>query len=487
MRWAKFVLLFAHNSKEKKSAVAPCVCVCRLTCRQTSINRFQMGDQQRKNATKKSHALCLSLSSLPFAMRYSGFGSDLIWLGLDGGCKYTSIVLKTKPDDTALLGGVQPSSPISKTSSPSSSMTHNSISNCSGETTSTNKYATNHLNDITVSIVATLTNAIWTTHTLTPLSLSQNRLNLTNNLSFTRTPLCSISTLCVSSLSLSLSAIIHITFTCATQPLDDTTTPLFGEIFDELILPDGYCTLLSDDINPIDAQSKMNIIDPFINYRDEMCETAETSSGILSPDNLSKVCIKAPACVSWWIWHPSFFGGIACNVFVRFHFAVIILSTNVDFFQHHFKSKSFLQDRISLIIWFVKHLRRIWRHEECNPPGTLHLNSTTGSYSFRFLLNTFFSVSFHLDLNLEWFWRNQFVVARYRAQKEAAVYHRCAVQIRWVTAMNLHLCRPAWIIRILICRCELHIFQWTKATICHCSPRIWCGVHFRMNWVCTKT
>ncbi|XP_031634173.1 protein similar isoform X2 [Contarinia nasturtii] len=133
-------------------------------------------------------------------------------------------LLKAKPDDTALLG-VQPPSPLS-TASSSPSMTHNSINNCSGETTTTtvttNKYATNNLNDIT--------------------------------------------------------------------PLDDTTTPLFGEIFDELILPDGYCTLLSDDINPIDSQSnKMNIIDPFISYRDEMCETGDISSpSILSPDNLSK-------------------------------------------------------------------------------------------------------------------------------------------------------------------------------------------------------
>ncbi|XP_055300889.1 protein similar isoform X2 [Sitodiplosis mosellana] len=128
-------------------------------------------------------------------------------------------LLETKPDDTALLIGV-PSSPISIASS-SPSMTPNSINNCSGETTTNNKYATNNLNDIT--------------------------------------------------------------------PLDDTTTPLFGEIFDELILPDGYCTLLSDDINPIDSQSsKMKFIDPFINYRDEMCETSETSPSILSPDNLSK-------------------------------------------------------------------------------------------------------------------------------------------------------------------------------------------------------
>lgn len=158
--------------------------------------------------------------------------------------------MKAKPDDTAFLG-VQPSSPIS-TDSSLPSMTHNSINNCSAETTANNKYVTNNLNDITVSMTSHL--------------IDQNRLNLPNSLS-------------------------HSTSTTL-KPLDDTTTPLFGEIFDELILPDGYCTLLSDDINPIDSQSsKMNIIDPFINYRDEMCETAETSPSILSPDNLSKVCV----------------------------------------------------------------------------------------------------------------------------------------------------------------------------------------------------
>lgn len=172
------------------------------------------------------------------------------------------LVLKTKSDDTALLIGV-PSSPIS-TASSSSSMTHNSINNCSGETATNtttnnsnnnNKYAANNLNDITVSIASHL-------------NRFDKQLNLQKSFSFTNT-----------------------TFTISNiKPLDDTTTPLFGEIFDELILPDGYCTLLSDDINPIDSQSsKMNIIDPFINYRDEMCETSQTSPSILSPDNLSKV------------------------------------------------------------------------------------------------------------------------------------------------------------------------------------------------------
>lgn len=138
--------------------------------------------------------------------------------------------MKAEPDDTAFLSVVSPSSSISSVNS-SPSMTRNSINinNCSGEPTT----------------ITTATNSKFAT---------------TNNINDTCLP-----------------------------PLDDTT-PLFGEIFDELILPDGYCTLLSDDINSIDSQSsKMNIIDPFINYRDETCEKGETSSNILSPDNLSKV------------------------------------------------------------------------------------------------------------------------------------------------------------------------------------------------------
>lgn len=71
-------------------------------------------------------------------------------------------------------------------------------------------------------------------------------------------------------------------------PLDDST-PLFGEIFDELILPDGYGTLLADDITTsIDAQSNKINIDPFINYRDESCDTVGTPM-MLSPETLSKV------------------------------------------------------------------------------------------------------------------------------------------------------------------------------------------------------
>lgn len=159
MRRAKLPpFVCAYNSKKKV--------FCSPVSANMSPNLHQSLPSGRtaKNATKKTIWCSVSFFFL--------------WFGLDGGFEYTSIVLKTKPDDTALLGGVQPSSPISKTSSPSSSMTHNSISNCSGETTSTNKYATNHLNDITVSISS------QHIHTLANF---QNRLNLTNNLSFART------------------------------------------------------------------------------------------------------------------------------------------------------------------------------------------------------------------------------------------------------------------------------------------------------------
>lgn len=70
-------------------------------------------------------------------------------------------------------------------------------------------------------------------------------------------------------------------------PLDDSA-PLFGEIFDELILPDGYTTLLSDDIGSLDSQSSKINIDPFMNYRDDSCDTIGTPN-LLSPDSFSKV------------------------------------------------------------------------------------------------------------------------------------------------------------------------------------------------------
>lgn len=70
-------------------------------------------------------------------------------------------------------------------------------------------------------------------------------------------------------------------------PLDDST-PLFGEIFDELILPNGYGTLLSDDVSSIDSQSSKINIDPFMSYRDESCDNFGTPN-LLSPDTLAKV------------------------------------------------------------------------------------------------------------------------------------------------------------------------------------------------------
>lgn len=69
-------------------------------------------------------------------------------------------------------------------------------------------------------------------------------------------------------------------------PSLDDSVPMFGEMFDELMLPDGYGALLPDDISSLDSQS--NKIDPFMSYRDESSETVGTPH-ILSPC-LSKVC-----------------------------------------------------------------------------------------------------------------------------------------------------------------------------------------------------
>lgn len=74
-------------------------------------------------------------------------------------------------------------------------------------------------------------------------------------------------------------------------PLDDSP-PLFGEMFDGLILPDGYGTLLPDDINTLDTtNNNKNIIDPFMNYREESCDTIGTPN-LLSPGSLPKVIIN---------------------------------------------------------------------------------------------------------------------------------------------------------------------------------------------------
>lgn len=72
-------------------------------------------------------------------------------------------------------------------------------------------------------------------------------------------------------------------------PLEETT-PLFGEIFNELILPDSYCTLLSDEMQSIDSQAgKINIVDDFINYSDGTNGSTEKTSNTLASNNLSKV------------------------------------------------------------------------------------------------------------------------------------------------------------------------------------------------------
>lgn len=84
-------------------------------------------------------------------------------------------------------------------------------------------------------------------------------------------------------------------------PLDEAA-PLFGEMFDGLILPMSYA-LLSDDINSLDStqshtstagcgngSNDKHNIDPFISYRDESSETSG-SPNILSPGGMSKVCL----------------------------------------------------------------------------------------------------------------------------------------------------------------------------------------------------
>lgn len=67
----------------------------------------------------------------------------------------------------------------------------------------------------------------------------------------------------------------------------EESTPFFTDMFDDLILPDNYCTLLSDDINSLDSQSSKGNTDPFINYRDDSSDTSG-SPNLLSP-GLSKV------------------------------------------------------------------------------------------------------------------------------------------------------------------------------------------------------
>lgn len=86
-------------------------------------------------------------------------------------------------------------------------------------------------------------------------------------------------------------------------PLDETA-PLFGEMFDGLILPDSYGTLLSDDIgssicmdaaaaaeksSAASASAHHAIVDPFMSYREESsCDTIGTPNH-LSPVGYPKV------------------------------------------------------------------------------------------------------------------------------------------------------------------------------------------------------
>lgn len=98
-------------------------------------------------------------------------------------------------------------------------------------------------------------------------------------------------------------------------PLEDTT-PYFSDMFDDLLIPDTYSTLLPDDLHSIDSQeskekssieakqivlnncgtnentnnnnSNSNSSDPFINYRDESSDT-NSLPHLLSPPGLKKV------------------------------------------------------------------------------------------------------------------------------------------------------------------------------------------------------
>lgn len=66
------------------------------------------------------------------------------------------------------------------------------------------------------------------------------------------------------------------------------STPLFGEIFNELILPDGYCTILPEEIQSIDEQAE-KIEDDYINYADGRNMSPGISNNMLVSSNISKV------------------------------------------------------------------------------------------------------------------------------------------------------------------------------------------------------
>lgn len=85
----------------------------------------------------------------------------------------------------------------------------------------------------------------------------------------------------------------------ACLPSIDETTPLFGEIFDELILHDGYCALLAEEMDNSPSSDKM--IDSLMNYRDDNEEDkVNISPNILSPDQLSKVTANESIDVGVW-------------------------------------------------------------------------------------------------------------------------------------------------------------------------------------------
>lgn len=68
------------------------------------------------------------------------------------------------------------------------------------------------------------------------------------------------------------------------------STPLFGEIFDELILPEGYCTLLPEEIQSIDEQAgKINIDGDFINYAEGRNVSPGKLNNVMVSSNISKV------------------------------------------------------------------------------------------------------------------------------------------------------------------------------------------------------
>lgn len=101
-------------------------------------------------------------------------------------------------------------------------------------------------------------------------------------------------------------------------PLDDTT-PFFSDVFDDMLMPDTYSTLLPNDLHSLDSQesneqtciaprqvvlnnggtnenthnnnnSNSNSSDPFINYRDESSDT-NSLPHLLSPSGLTKVSV----------------------------------------------------------------------------------------------------------------------------------------------------------------------------------------------------